>query len=161
MVFHWSLSNCKSRQVSRTPLSILADLYYYYYYSLYVFSSQRWLMVFHWSLSDSKSAQVACTLLSILADLNNAEFGWSQLVLYFPTLYHFTKPLGIIPSALIMIGITVTFIFHSFFLVLWQGLNICLSFHFLIFSLCGQPERQIAQFGRLSSFFFFFFVNSH
>ena len=49
MIFHWSLSDSKSPQVSRTLLSILAVLnnavvrlvstrpYYYYYYYYYLF----------------------------------------------------------------------------------------------------------------------------
>ena len=54
-------------------------------------------MVFHWSLSDSKSSQVSWTLLSILVVLNNAVI-W------------------MVSGAPIIIGITVTFMFHSFFL---------------------------------------------
>ena len=79
-------------------------------------------MVFHGSLSDRKSNQVSRTLLSILADLSNAIL-WlvsacipvssSSSLLY--------KPSRTVPSAPIIIGITVTFIFHNF-LVLWQGL---------------------------------------
>ena len=45
MVFHWSLSDSKSPQVSRTRLSIVAILnnalvhYYYYYYTGKFFTS--------------------------------------------------------------------------------------------------------------------------
>ena len=53
----------------------------------------------------------------------------------------FTKPLVIVPSAPIITGITITFMFYSF-LVLLQGLSICLTFRFLWFSLCGPPRRQ-------------------
>ena len=42
-----------------------------------------------------------------------------------------SNPLETIPSALIIIDITITFIFHSSFLVLWQGLSTCLSFQLL------------------------------
>ena len=45
----------------------------------------------------------------------------------------FTIPLVIVPSAPITIGITVTFMFHSLFLFISQGLNIYLSFQFLLF----------------------------
>ena len=73
----------------------------------------------------------------------------------------FTKPLGIVPRASITIGITVTFIFHSFFLVLWQDSGTYLSFRFLLFLLCGSPRRQSSLFARFFflffSFFFFFF----
>ena len=49
-----------------------------------------------------------------------------------------SKPLEIIPSASIIIGITVTFMFHSFFFsALWQVASICLYFRFLLFSFYG------------------------
>ena len=65
-------------------------------------------MVFHWSLSVSKSPQVFRTLLSILADLSNAVV-WmaSTCPLISMSSSPFTNPINI--------GITVTFIFHSFF----------------------------------------------
>ena len=69
-------------------------------------------MVSRWSLSDSKSPQVFRTLLSILADLSNAVH-W--MVSTHPPISNSFKPLGIVPSAPITIGITVTFMFHSFF----------------------------------------------
>ena len=78
-------------------------------------------MVFHWSLSDSKSPQVSWTLLKILAVLNNVEVWmvftppptskWSS---------SFNSPLVTVSNAPITIGIIVTFIFHSFFLIPWQ-----------------------------------------
>ena len=112
-------------------------------------------MVFHWSLSDSKSPQVFRTLLSILADLNNAEV-WrlSALSLISNSTSPLTKPPWIVPSAPITIGITATFMFHNF-LVLWQAPSTCLSFRFLLFSICGQPGRQNPLIDR---FFFFFFL---
>ena len=73
-------------------------------------------MVFHLSLSDSKSSQVFRTLLSILTDLNNAIV-WmvSTRPLISKSSSSFTNPLGIVPSEPTRIGITVTFMFHSFF----------------------------------------------
>ena len=73
-------------------------------------------MVSHWSLNDSKSPQVSRTLLSILADLNSAVI-WMVFsrVLISISSSPFTNPLVTVPSALITIGITVTFMFHSFF----------------------------------------------
>ena len=69
-------------------------------------------MVFQWSLNDSKSSQVSRTLPSILADLNNAIV-W--IVSTNPkSSSPITKLLGIFPSVSITIGITVTFMFHSF-----------------------------------------------
>ena len=73
-------------------------------------------MVFHWSLSDSKSPQDSRTLLSILAVLNNAVV-W-MVSIRPPTSKSFgpfNNPLVIVPKAPITIGVTVTFIFHSFF----------------------------------------------
>ena len=89
-------------------------------------------MVSNWSLSDSKS-QASRTLLSILANLNNAVV-WmvSTCPLISKSSSPFTNPLGIGPSASITIDITVTFVFHSFFLVLKQSLDIYLSFCFLL-----------------------------
>ena len=109
-----------------------------------IFSPQRQLMVFHASTSDSKFPQISRTLLSILADLSNAVI-W--MVSDRPPISNFssplTKPLGIVPSAPFTIGITVTFMFHSFFfagwsffLVIWQGSS---TFCCLWFSLCGLP----------------------
>ena len=68
------------------------------------FSHQLTLMVFYWSLSDSKSTQVSRTLLRILVDFDNPV-----------VLVVSTRPLGIVPSAPKTIGITVTFMSHSFF----------------------------------------------
>ena len=74
------------------------------------------VMVFYSSLSHSKSSQVSWTLPSILADLNNAVV-W--MVCARPPISNssspFSKLLGIVPSSPITTGITVTFMFHSFF----------------------------------------------
>ena len=76
-------------------------------------------MVFHWRLSDSKYPQVSRTLLSILAVFNNAVV-W-MVSTRSPTSKSsrpFNKPLVTVPKAPITIGITVTFMFHSFFSIL-------------------------------------------
>ena len=73
-------------------------------------------MVFHWRLSDSKSPQVPRTLLSILAVFNNAVV-W-MVSTRPPTSKSskpFNNPLVTVPKAPIIIGIIVTFMFHSFF----------------------------------------------
>ena len=72
-------------------------------------------MVFHWSLSD-KSPHVSRTLLCILADLNNVMV-WmvSTRPLISKSFTPFTKPLVTVLRAPRTIGITVTFMFHSFF----------------------------------------------
>ena len=77
--------------------------HYYCCYSMRVFISGL-ADGLHWNLSDTKFLQVYRTLLSILADLNNWMVSASPpipVVLY----------LGIVPSAPITIGITVTFMF--------------------------------------------------
>ena len=73
-------------------------------------------MVSHWSLSDNKSPQVSRTPLSILNDLNNVVV-W--IVSTHPLISKFSSPF-ISPFVTVLrvpitIGITVTFIFHSFF----------------------------------------------
>ena len=73
-------------------------------------------MVFRWRLSDSKSSEVFRTLLSILTDLNNAVV-W--VVSSCPLISKSSSPcfnsLVTVPSTPITIGITVTFMFHTFF----------------------------------------------
>ena len=73
-------------------------------------------MFFHWSLSDSKSPHFSRTLLSILADLSNTVV-WmvSTRPLISKSSTPFNNPFVIVPSASFTIGITVTFMFHSFF----------------------------------------------
>ena len=73
-------------------------------------------MVAHCSLSDSNSPHVSGTLLSILTVLNNAVV-WmvSTRPLILKSSNPFTNPLVTIPRAPIAIGITITFMFHSFF----------------------------------------------
>ena len=76
------------------------------------FSHKFKLVVFHWRLSDWKFSQVSRTLLSIQADFKNAVV-WmlSILPLIFNPANLFSKPLGTIPSVLIIIVI----MFHNFF----------------------------------------------
>ena len=93
-------------------------------------------MVVHWSWSYSKCPQVSRTLLSILADLNNVVV-WmvSTLPLTSKSSSPWSNPLGIVPRALITIGITVTFMFHSlfvFFPLSFQSPDTYPSFRFLL-----------------------------
>ena len=68
------------------------------------------------------------------------------------------QPLETVLKALTTIGIRTTFMLHNF-LVLWQGLNTCLTFRFLWFLLSSQPGWQSPQFDWFSLFFFkFLFV---
>ena len=110
-------------------------------------------MVFHGSLNEIKSPQVYKTLLSILADLNDAVV-W--MISVRPQISNssipVTKRLGIIPSAKIKTGITINFMFHTFFLfsgkvqvlvtlfvffdfTLWSGrlaMSVIRQFHFFV-----------------------------
>ena len=72
-------------------------------------------MVFQKSLIDNKSLQVSRILPSILADFNNAVV-WmiSICVLIANSSSPYTNPMVTVPSAPSTIGITVTFMFHSF-----------------------------------------------
>ena len=118
-------------------------------------------MVSNWILTDNKYPKVSRTLLSILANLNNVII-W--MVFTFPLIYKFsclcTNPFGIVPSAPITIGVTVTFMFHSCFfsLILKQGQDIRLSLRFLLISLCCLPGRQSSQFAKFSLFYLFIYL---
>ena len=102
-------------------------------------------MASRWSLRDNKSPQISRTLLSILVDLNIVG-----MVSIFLLISKMSSPLSnrlvIIPSAPFTIGITVAFWFHGF-LVLKQGLDINLSFRFLLCLLSYQPVLLSPQFG--------------
>ena len=107
---------------------------YHYYLLLESFSYQCYLTVFHRSLSDSKSNQVSRTLLSILDVLNNAVvWMFSTRPLTSKSSSPFNSPLVTVPNTPITIGIIVTFMFHSFFLIPKQGRGTYLSVLF-----CGH-----------------------
>ena len=110
------------------------------------------LRVFQMScLIDSMCHQVSITILRNLASLNNAAV-WmvSTCPLISKSSIPFTNPVKIVPSVPITVGITVTFID---FLVIYQCVDIHLSFLFLLIFPCGLPWRQNQQFGRPSFFF--------
>ena len=95
-------------------------------------------MVLIRSLSDSKFSLVFETLLIILADLNNVVV---QMIFILPLISCspslFSRPLRTIPNAPTTIGITVTFIFLSFFSFLAKSkylLIVSFSFIFILFS---------------------------
>ena len=76
-------------------------------------------MVSHSSLSDRTSSQFSRTFLSILIDLDNIAVCMVTTCLLISKFSRpFNNPLGIIPSTPITTGITVTFMFHRFFLIL-------------------------------------------
>ena len=110
-------------------------------------------MVLHWSLSDSKSSQASRTLLSILPDLSNVVV-WMVFTcpLINKTSSPLSYPLGIIPSAPITVGITVTFMLYSFFSSLTRSRYLSLFSPFLIL-LYGQQNplfNRVSFFGWLS-----------
>ena len=109
---------------------------------------QFYLKVFHWNLRDSKSPQISWTFLSILANSSNAVV-WmvSTCPLISKSSGPFTNPLGIIPSAPITIGITVIFMFYSFFSSLARSRYLPLfspSFNFTLWS-AGLAKSTIQQ----------------
>ena len=122
-------------------------------------------MFFLWKLSDDKSPQISRTILCILADPNNAVV-W--IVSTLPLISEFcspcTSPLVTVPSAPITIGITITFMFHSFFSSLARSTYLPLflfSFSFtllsLFFIICSYTSGWICFNFHFPSFFFFFF----
>ena len=103
------------------------------------------------------------TLLCILADLNNAVV-W--MVSFRPLISKSSSPcinpLKTVPSELITIGITVTFMFHSFFSFLARSRQLSLlllSIRFTQWSVrtANSTIRQVLSF-LLFFFFFFCFV---
>ena len=111
-------------------------------------------MVFHWSLIDSKSPQVPRPLLCILAVLSNAAVSMvSSSPPASKSSSPFKNPLVTVPKAPITNGIIVTFMFHSFFLVPWQGRGTYLSFDFLSVLFCGHLGHQSPQICKFSLFF--------
>ena len=121
----WIISTCPS--ISHT-----------YYYLLVVWESFTPAFSHGFStgvLSDNKSTQVSRILLSILVDLNNS------LALISKSSCPYTNLLVTVPRAPITIGITVTFIFYGFF-VLMQGLGTYLYFCFPSFLPSDQPEQR-------------------
>ena len=113
-------------------------------------------MVFHWSLSDCRSLQVSRTLLGILADFNNAVVWVVSFCLHTAmSSSSFTNLLVNGPSAPITIGITVIFMFHSFF----SSLARCrYLFFFLSCSVVWLDGKVRNLAGSLFWLFFFFTI---
>ena len=113
--------------------TILFIIYYHYYIAPSKFLHLHWWIVFHPSVSKSKSPQVLKTLLTILADLSNAVV-WivSACPLISDSFSFLTMTLGAVPGIPIIIGITITFMFHSFFSSLAISKNLSLFFSSLI-----------------------------
>ena len=113
-------------------------------------------MVSYWSLSDSKSPLVTRTLFSVLDGLNNVVV---RIVSTHPLISKFSSPfinpLVTIPRAPIIISITVTFIFHIFFPVLWQGLSSYLSFSLSFSFTLWSARTAKSNIQQVLNFFFF------
>ena len=122
VVFHTSLSDGKSPPVTRTLLSILANLgnsvvwmvlmtfyqpiyYYYYYYLTLLRNFHTRFMIVQSTITlylfggwvTASLCKVSRTLLRILADLNHTVV-WMVLILISNSSSHLTKPLGTVPS---------------------------------------------------------------
>ena len=101
-------------------------------------------MVSHWNLSDSRSPQVSRTLLSILADLTNVVV-W--MVSTRPHIAKSSSPwtnyLLTVPRAPITIGISVTFMFNSWFNSQAKSRysSLSLSFNLLISTRSGRRAK--------------------
>ena len=116
------------------------------------FSHPGEMMVFHCSLSDNRFPQVSRILLSILVYLNNTVV-WMVSARH--PISNSSNPLfkskKTVPSAPLTIGITVTFMFHSFFSSLARSKYMYLFlFCFLWFSHCDPQGRQSPPFGSFS-----------
>ena len=111
-------------------------------------------MVFH------RSLHISASLLTILADRNHAVV-WTIFTRAFisNSFRFFTNPLVTVKSTLIIIGITVTFMFNSFFSCLARPIY-CLFFFLISFSFdlwsAGMAKSSIKQ-----VLYFFFSVDCH
>ena len=114
-------------------------------------------MVFLWNLSGSKSPQVSWTPPIILAHLNNTVV-WMVLVRspISNSSSLLTKVLGTVSSAPIKIGITINFIFYSFFNSQARFRYLSLFSFSFIFNSVVRMVRQSLLFCRFSLFLFFF-----
>ena len=111
---------------------------------------------FTWSMGESKPSQVTKTLLSILDVFSNSEV-W--MVPARPPISScsnpFSSPSGIVPSAPVINGITVTSMFHRFFCSLARFKDKSLFSFSLIFTLWSDGTAKST---RWQVLFFFFFV---
>ena len=98
-----------------------------------------------------QTSLISRTLLSSLTDFDNAVI-WvvSTHPLISKSSSPRTNPLLTVRRAPITIVITITFMFHSFFLIPWQVPGTYLSFRFRSILLFGQPVQQRPHFGMFS-----------
>ena len=143
MAFHWVLVTanlCKSPGILSVFWPISTMLYFGWHPLVLLFPTL---------------SHVSKALLSILADLDNSQV-WMVSTCHFisKSSNNCINSLVTVSKAPIIIGINITFMFHSFFNSLAKSKN--LSF-FSIFSILssGHPGQQSWQFGKL----YFFVVN--
>ena len=129
---------------------VTSSLSVFVYLLLFLTSFSHQQMVFHWSLSNTKPLQVTRTFPSIIADLNNAVVQMVSARLSNAS-GPFTKPLRIVPSTTITIGITITFMFHNFFSS--QARSKYLSLFLFSIPLCDPHGWQSPLVDRFSSFY--------
>ena len=113
-------------------------------------------MFFYWSLGSSNCPQMSRILLSILADFNIVVRMGSTCHLISKSTSLLTKPLGIVPSALITIGIHVTFVCYSFFSSPAKPRYLSLVSLSFIFT---QMSDRTAKFTKQLAFFSFLFFS--
>ena len=119
MVSHWSLSKSKSSQVSRTLLTILANLDNAIVWMLsthpLISRSSNPCTILWWLYKEHQYPRVCRTFLSILANLNNTV-AYSDLIR--PPISISSSPLfnpfEAVPSAPITTGIIFILVFHNF-----------------------------------------------
>ena len=116
-------------------------------------------MVFDWTLSDNTFSQLSRTFHSILAILNNVVVCMvSTRTLISKSSRPCTISLVTVPSAPITTGITVTFMFNSFF-QLPSKVQVLISLfpHFKFYSVISWNGKVHNSAGSLLLFFLFFF----
>ena len=133
MVFHWSLSDLKSLGVFSVFWLLLLLLLYS-------------LRVFHNSISWWSFTGVWVTT-SLLRSLELFSVFWFQQCfglysLSSSTDFQFLQSFGIIPSGPITIGITITFMFHSFFSSLARSKYLSIFLLTFIFNLEQQNPQD-------------------
>ena len=127
-----------------------APPFYHYYGEFFIPVSADGF--FHWSVSDSNFPPVSRTLLSILADLNKAVLWMISIRPPISNSYSTPFPSHWRPFQVRKLLLLSPFISYSTaFLVLWQSLSTCLSFHFLWFFTLSSAGTAKSTFRQVTS----------